>query len=70
MSNPYLFFFFNVNIVDLEKEIATTPVFVPRKSRGQKRLVGYSPWDGRVGHDLVTKQQQLFQAWFLWGSMY
>ena len=68
MSNPYLFFF-NLNIVDLEKEIATTPVFVPRKSHGQKRLVGYSPWDGRVGHNLVTKQQ-LFQAWFLWGSMY
>ena len=22
-----------------------TPVFLPRKSHGQRRLVGYSPWD-------------------------
>ena len=29
----------------LEKEMATTPVFLPRKSRGQSlSLVGYSPW--------------------------
>ena len=36
-----------------------TPVSLPRKSHGQRSLVGYSPWDGRrVGHDLVTKQQQ------------
>ena len=24
----------------------------------ERRLVGYSPWGHRVGHDLVTKQQQ------------
>ena len=28
----------------LEKELATTPVFLPRKSHGQRSLVGYSPW--------------------------
>ena len=29
----------------LEKEMAThTPVFLPGKSHGQRRLVGYSPW--------------------------
>ena len=28
----------------LEKEIATTPVFLPGKSHGQRSLVGYSPW--------------------------
>ena len=33
-----------------------TPVFLPGKSHGQKRLVGYSPWSHkRVGHD-TTKQ--------------
>ena len=33
-----------------------TSVFLPGKSRGQKRLVGYSPWGRkRVGHDIVTK---------------
>ena len=43
----------------LEKEMATTPVFLPRESHGQKSLAGYSPWGGkRVGHDLATKQQQ------------
>ena len=28
----------------LERGIATTPVFLPRKSHGQRRLAGYSPW--------------------------
>ena len=28
----------------LEKEMATTPVFLPGESQGQRRLVGYSPW--------------------------
>ena len=35
------------------------PVFLPGKSRGQRSLVGYSPWDcKRVKHHLVTEQQQ------------
>ena len=29
----------------LEEEMATTPVFLPGKSRRQKSLAGYSPWD-------------------------
>ena len=34
-----------------------TPVFLPEKSRGQKSLEGYSPWDHkRVRHDLETKR--------------
>ena len=33
--------------------------FFPRKSHGQRSLVGYSPWGcKRVGDDLVTEQQQ------------
>ena len=28
----------------LEKEISTHPVFLPRKSQGQRSLMGYSPW--------------------------
>ena len=36
-----------------------TPVFLPRKSHGQRSLAGYSPWGHkRVGHDLATKQHQ------------
>ena len=36
-----------------------TLVFVPGKSHGQGSLVGYTPWGHkRVGHDLMTKQQQ------------
>ena len=43
----------------LEKEMETTAVFFPAKSHGQRSLVGYSPWDcKRIGHNLVTKQQQ------------
>ena len=28
----------------LEEGIATTPVFLPRESHGQRSLVSYSPW--------------------------
>ena len=28
----------------LEKEMATTPVFLPGKSHGQRSLAGHSPW--------------------------
>ena len=28
----------------LEKEMATTPVFLPGEFHGQRSLVGYSPW--------------------------
>ena len=28
-----------------------TAVCVPEEFRGQRRLAGYSPWGGRVGHD-------------------
>ena len=28
----------------LEEEVATTPIFLPGKSHGQRNLVGYSPW--------------------------
>ena len=34
-----------------------TPVFLPGKYHGQRKLVGYSPQGHKkVGHDLVTKQ--------------
>ena len=32
----------------LEKEMATTPVFLPRESHEQRSVVGYSPW-GSLG---------------------
>ena len=32
-----------------------TPVFLPEKSHGQRRLGGYSPWGRKVGHDWATK---------------
>ena len=36
-----------------------TPVFLPGKSHGQRSVVGYTVHGiARVGHDLVTKQQQ------------
>ena len=33
-----------------------TPVFLPGKFHGQRSLAGYSPWDHRVRHELVTEQ--------------
>ena len=36
-----------------------TPVFLPGESHRPRSLVGYTPWGHkRVGHDLVTEQQQ------------
>ena len=35
----------------LEKEMATTPVFLPGESHGERSLVGYSPW----GHKSWTQ---------------
>ena len=44
----------------LQKEMATHCTFLPGKSNGQRNLAGYSPFCcRRVGHNLVTKQQQL-----------
>ena len=40
----------------LEKKMQPTPVFLPGKSHGQRSLTGYSR--KRVGHNVVTKQQQ------------
>ena len=41
-----------------------TPVFWPGKSHGQRRsLAGHIPWGHRVGHDLVTKLQNLIRLW-------
>ena len=41
----------------LKEEMATTPVFLPRKFHGQGCLAGYSPGDHkRLEHKLATKQ--------------
>ena len=39
----------------LEKEISTHPVFLPRKSQGQRSLMGYSPW----GHKEADTTERL-----------
>ena len=38
----------------LEKEMATTPVFLPGKSHGRWNLVGFSPW-GRKESDMTER---------------
>ena len=50
-----------------EGKIATHSSILPGKSRGQRSLVGYSPWGRGVGRDLVAKQWQagFYQGWFL-----
>ena len=35
----------------LEKEMATTPVFFPGESHGQRSLEGYNPWGCKSQHD-------------------
>ena len=36
---------------DMEKEMATTPVFLPGESQGQRSLVGCHLWGRTVRHD-------------------
>ena len=51
-----------VGKIPWKRKWQTTPVFLPGKSHGQRSLAGYSPWGlKKVGHDLVTKQQQHFK---------
>ena len=40
-----------------------TSVFLPGKSHGQRRLVGYSPWGRRVRQDSVTNAFFLHFTW-------
>jgi len=39
-----------VGKIGWRKKWPPTPVFLSGKFHGQRRLVGYSPWDRRVGH--------------------
>ena len=45
----------------LEKEIATTPVFLPGESHGRRSLVGYSP-RGRKESDTTERLQFHFHG--------
>ena len=57
----------------MRREWQPTPVFLPGKSHGQRRLEGYSPCGHkRVGHNLVTKQQQyiLLLCWIVTSGNY
>ena len=45
----------------LEKQMATHSSILTWEIHGQTSLVGYGPWGHkRVGHSLVTKQQQQY----------
>ena len=41
----------SVSIMEFGVSHTPTPVFLPGEFHGQRSLVGYSPWDRRVGHD-------------------
>ena len=43
-----------VRTIPWRRKWQPTPVFLPGKSQGQKRLVSYSPWGGR--ESLMTQQ--------------
>ena len=52
-----------VGKIPWRRKLQPTPVFLPGKSNGQRRLVGHSPWGCRVTRDWVTKQQQCAFSW-------
>ena len=42
----------------LEKEMATTPVFLPEEFHGQRSLVGYSPWGHKESDTLQVSRKK------------
>ena len=49
-----------VGKIPWRKKWLPTPVFLPRKSQGQRSLAGYRPWGHkRVRHDLVTEHTSI-----------
>ena len=46
--------------VPLEKEMASSPVFLPGKSHGQRSLASYSPWDHKKFRHNSAINQQLY----------
>ena len=50
----------------LEKEMATTSVFLPAESHGQRSLVGYHPWGCRVRHNWVMNMFIFIYLWLCW----
>ena len=38
------------------REWQPTPVSLPGELHGQRNLVGYSPWDHKVGHNFVCTE--------------
>ena len=45
-------------ILLMKKETATTPVFLPRESHGQRSLVGYPLWGHTESNTTETTLQQ------------
>ena len=55
----------------LEKEMATTPIFLPGKFHGQRSLVGCSPWGCKKSDMTECSRTQHAQCdsvwtWSLW----
>ena len=46
------------------------PVFLPRKSHGQRNLLGYSTWGPKVRHDLATEHSSQKKFSSMCGSHY
>ena len=51
----------------LRRKWQPTPVFLPRKSHGERSLADYSPWGRKkVRHNLATKQQHSLTSLIFW----
>ena len=46
-----------------------TPVLLPARSHGQRRLMGYSPWSRGVGHDSMTENTLNIHVIFFYRCM-
>ena len=53
-----------VHEISWSRKWQPTLVFLPGKLRGQGSLVGYSPWDCRVGHDWAHTHSPLLISFY------
>ena len=57
----YIFFYLSwVRKIPWRRKWQPTPDLLPRKFHGWRRLVGYSPWYHRVGHDWAINLINLY----------
>ena len=58
-----------VGKISWRRKWQSTPVFLPGKSHGQRKLVGYCPWDRRESNNSVQLNNYHLNFHFSWRTL-